>query len=121
MSSHPSRKRTSKSPSFRVGQVTAFLRGRVWYLRYHEHGRRHQPRVGADRDATRQMAAEINAQLEVSGNCLALPACRVPCRRLLTATGGAFFLNGRLLPACCLSCCWPWQHCCLRDCIFEVA
>jgi integrase len=32
---------------------------------HHEHGRRRQPRVGPDKDATRQMAAEINAQLEV--------------------------------------------------------
>jgi integrase len=57
--------RGKKSPSFRVGRVRAFLRGRVWYLCYHEQGRRHQPRVGPDREAARQLAAEINAQLEV--------------------------------------------------------
>jgi len=56
---------TRKTTSFRVGRVSAYLRGRVWYLRYIEHGQRHQPRVGSDRDAARQMAAEINAQLEV--------------------------------------------------------
>lgn len=57
-------KRAKKSTSFRVGRVRAYLRGRVWYLCYHECGRRHQPRVGPDRDVARQMAAEINAQLE---------------------------------------------------------
>ena len=50
--------------SFRVGRVRAFLRGRVWYLCYHENGKRHQPRVGPDRQLANQMAAEINAQLE---------------------------------------------------------
>lgn len=65
MSSQKPRRRAKKTKSFRVGKVSAFIRGSVWYLRYHEHGRRHQPRVGPDRDAARQMAAEINAQLEV--------------------------------------------------------
>ena len=65
MSSTKSRKPAKKSKSFRVGRVRANLRGRVWYLCYHQHGRRHQPRVGPDRDAARQLAAEINAQLEV--------------------------------------------------------
>ena len=51
--------------SFRVGSVRAFLRGRVWYLQYVENGRRRRPRVGADRDQARQMAAQINGQLEV--------------------------------------------------------
>ena len=58
-------KRSKQATSFRIGRVRAFLRGRVWYLCYHEHGRRRQPRVGPDRDLARQMAAEINAQLEV--------------------------------------------------------
>jgi len=57
--------RANKNKSFRVGRVRAFMRGRVWYLYYHEHGQRHQPRVGPDRDLARQTAAEINAQLEV--------------------------------------------------------
>ncbi|MCH8150344.1 MAG: tyrosine-type recombinase/integrase, partial [Planctomycetes bacterium] len=65
MSSSTSRKPAKKSKSFRVGKVRAYLRGRIWYLCYHEYGRRHQPRVGPDRDTARQMAAEINAQLEV--------------------------------------------------------
>jgi integrase len=55
----------SKSAAFRIGRVRAHLRGRVWYLAYSEHGQRRQPRVGPDRDAARQMAAEINGQLEV--------------------------------------------------------
>ena len=63
------KKSTSKSgkkaTAFRVGRVRAYLRGRVWYLCYHENGKRKQPRVGPDREVARQMAAEINAQLEV--------------------------------------------------------
>lgn len=54
-----------KTASFRIGRVRAFLRGRNWYLAYSEHGQRRQPRVGPDRDQARQMAAEINGQLEV--------------------------------------------------------
>ena len=55
----------SKITSFRVGRVRAFRRGHVWYLGYYEHGRRRQPRVGPERELARQMAAEINGQLEV--------------------------------------------------------
>jgi len=54
-----------KAKSFRVGKVRAYLRGRIWYLHYYEGGRRHRPRVGPDRDQARQMAAQINGQLEV--------------------------------------------------------
>src|SRR5437660_8156418 len=54
-----------KSVSFRVGKVQAYLRGRVWYLCYHDNGQRRRPRVGPARDAARQLAAQINAQLEV--------------------------------------------------------
>lgn len=57
--------RGKKSSSFRLGKVRAFLRGRIWYLRYFEGGKRFQPRVGPDREAAAQMAAEINAQVEV--------------------------------------------------------
>ena len=56
----------AKASSFRVGKVRADLRGKVWYLTYHENGRRIRPRVGSDREAARQMAAQVNAQLEVS-------------------------------------------------------
>ncbi|MFV1967240.1 MAG: tyrosine-type recombinase/integrase [Pirellulaceae bacterium] len=60
-----SKRRTNKSTSFRIGRVRAHLRGQVWYLCYHENGQRRQPRVGPDREDARQMASEINAQLEV--------------------------------------------------------
>ena len=65
MSKQSNSRRNKKSTSFRIGRVRAYLRGRVWYLCYYEDGRRHQPRVGPDLDVVRQMAAEINAQLEV--------------------------------------------------------
>lgn len=65
MSTQSHSRSVRKSTSFRVGRVRAYLRGRVWYLCYYEDGRRHQPRVGPQRDVARQMAAEINAQLEV--------------------------------------------------------
>ena len=65
MTATPRESRGQKSSSFRVGRVQAYLRGRVWYLRYQEEGQRRQPRVGPDRQAARQLAAEINAQLEV--------------------------------------------------------
>jgi len=64
MTKKPNSNRTRSPLSFRVGKVRAFMRGRVWYLYYHEHGKRYQPRVGPDKDQARQMAAEINAQLE---------------------------------------------------------
>jgi len=54
-----------KPSSFRVGRVQGYLRGQVWYLCYHEHGQRRRPRVGRDREAAKQLAAQINAQLEV--------------------------------------------------------
>jgi integrase len=54
-----------KTTSFRVGRVQGYLRGQVWYLCYHEYGQRRRPRVGPDREAARQLAAQINAQLEV--------------------------------------------------------
>jgi hypothetical protein len=51
--------------SFRVGKVRAYQRGRIWYLQYVEAGQRRRKRVGPDRDQARQMAAQINGQLEV--------------------------------------------------------
>lgn len=64
MPKSPSTKR-GESASLQIGRVPATLRGRVWYFCYYEHGRRHQPLVGADRDLVRKTAAEINARLEV--------------------------------------------------------
>jgi integrase len=54
-----------KSASFRVGKVRAYRRSRIWYLCYHDNGRRHRPRVGPDHKAARQLAAQINGQLAV--------------------------------------------------------
>ena len=54
----------ARSKLFRVGRVSAYLRGKVWYLRYHEDGKRRQVRAGADKSAVRQLAAQVNAQLE---------------------------------------------------------
>lgn len=52
------------SQSFRVGRVQVYRRGQVWYLCYHEDGQRRRPRVGPDKAAARQLAHEINSQLE---------------------------------------------------------
>ena len=54
-----------RSGQFRVGKVRADLRGSVWYLSYHEQGQRRRPRVGPDKDVARQLAVQINGQLEV--------------------------------------------------------
>jgi integrase len=54
---------SSKASTFRVGKVRGDLRGRVWYLTYHEHGIRQRPRVGRDLAAAKQLAAQINGQL----------------------------------------------------------
>jgi hypothetical protein len=64
MSSNRSAAAGAKCASFRIGRVRAYRRGRVWYLRYCEQGKRRQPRVGSDRAAARQLAAQINSQLE---------------------------------------------------------
>ncbi len=39
-----------KARSFRVGKVAVYLRRKVWYLCYYEHGRRCRPRVGPDKE-----------------------------------------------------------------------
>lgn len=51
--------------AFRIGKVQGYLRGKIWYLCYHEEGRRRRPRVGPDRGAARQLATQINAQLQL--------------------------------------------------------
>ena len=53
------------SKCLRVGRVTLYSRGKTWCLRYFEKGRRRQVRVGPDKNADRQLAAQVNAQLEV--------------------------------------------------------
>lgn len=50
--------------SFRVGRVRGDRRGKVWYLTYFDQGQRRHSRVEPDRDQARQMAAQINAELE---------------------------------------------------------
>jgi hypothetical protein len=61
-------KSASKSPKnsgqFRIGKVQGYLRGSVWYLYYHDQGQRRRPRVGPGLEVARQMAAQINSQLE---------------------------------------------------------
>ena len=52
------------SSSFRVGKVQGCLRGRIWYLCYHDNRQRRRPRVGPDAGAARRLAAQTNAQLE---------------------------------------------------------
>jgi integrase len=65
--------------SFRVGKVTGYLRNHVWYLCYHENGWRRRPRVGPDRDTARQLAAQINGQLETGvPSALGFEAIAVP-------------------------------------------
>ena len=56
------------SQNFRVGKVTAYLRGSAWYLRYHENGKRHQVRASDDKKAARQLASKVNAQLETGAS-----------------------------------------------------
>ena len=58
----------SKTSSFRIGRVNAYRRGPIWYLCYHERGRRRRPRIGPDRSAARQLASQVNAQLEIGTN-----------------------------------------------------
>src|SRR3954453_19390633 len=67
----------SARKTFRVRRVKAYLRGRVWYLQYHENGARRRPRVGPDLDAARRLAAQTNAQLE-SGDVAVLSFEPVP-------------------------------------------
>ena len=72
----------AKSVSFRIGKVNGYLRGKVWYLCYQEEGLRRRPRVGSDREAARQMASQINGQLDngapssLSYTPIAIPALR---------------------------------------------
>ena len=54
-----------KVKSFRVGKVSVYLRGKVWYLCFYENGQRRRPRVGSDKETARRLAAQTNAQLEV--------------------------------------------------------
>ena len=60
-------------------KVRAHLRGKIWYLCYHENGGRRRPRAGADRHVVKQLAAQINAQLEVGAPAaLSFQATSIP-------------------------------------------
>ncbi|MBP7937739.1 MAG: tyrosine-type recombinase/integrase [Phycisphaerae bacterium] len=48
----------------RVGRVTLYPRGSVWYMYYYESGRRIRRRIGCSLDEARLLAAQVNAQLE---------------------------------------------------------
>jgi integrase len=54
----------AKAKSFRTGRVVGYLRGSIWYLCYHEGGRRRRPRVGPALTDARWLAAQINGELE---------------------------------------------------------
>lgn len=60
----PASRTARKGSEFRVGRVKGYVRGRVWYLCYFEQGKRRRPRVGPDLEAARQLADQINGQLE---------------------------------------------------------
>ena len=50
--------------TFRIGRVRGDLRGKVWYLTYHDQGKRHRPRAGSDLETAKKLAAQINSELE---------------------------------------------------------
>ncbi|WP_298869256.1 tyrosine-type recombinase/integrase [uncultured Gimesia sp.] len=54
----------NRKTTFRIGKVRGDLRGKIWYLTYHENGKRLRPKLGPDKEQARQMAARINSQLE---------------------------------------------------------
>jgi len=88
--------------------VHAYLRGKVWYIRYHERGRRIQQRVGPNRTDAKKLAAEIYSQLE----------CGIPSLFGLEQIGLAELRDNwlayhddvkrsSLLLEFLRSCCWP--------------
>jgi hypothetical protein len=56
--------------SFRIGKVRGDLRGKTWYLTYQENGRRQRPRVGPQLKEAKQVASQINSQLELGAPAL---------------------------------------------------
>src|SRR4051812_27761976 len=71
-----------RASTFKIGKVQGYLRSNVWYLCYHEHGKRQRPRVGPDLAVAKQRAAEVNGQLAVgspvatSFQAIAIPELR---------------------------------------------
>jgi len=64
----------------RVGRVTIYLRGKIWYLYYCENGRRVRRRVGVLLADAKRLAAQANGQLALgliddTGNCCAHYTC----------------------------------------------
>ena len=74
----------STRSSFRVGPVKGYLRGSVWYLCYHEAGRRRQVRATPCRKAATQLAAQVNAQLSPTADERRDASC-YPFRRRSTS------------------------------------
>lgn len=56
--------------SFRIGKVRGDLRGKVWYLTYHENGHRKRPRVSSVLKEAKQVASQINSPLELGAPTL---------------------------------------------------
>ena len=66
MPTKSTRSRGRKSaPSHRVGRVTVYVRGKVWYLYYAENGQRVRRRVGISLAEAKRLAAQVNAQLSI--------------------------------------------------------
>jgi len=60
-STHPKGKKSSRK--CRVGCVTVYLRGDIWYIYYCENGQRVRHRLGKSLNEAKQLAAQVNAQL----------------------------------------------------------
>ena len=61
MSTNSSQGRAARNR--RVGRVTVYQRGKVWYLYYFENSRRVRQRVGGSLAEANRVAAQVNAQL----------------------------------------------------------
>jgi integrase len=55
--------RVKSSRKHRVGRVTIYLRGKIWYIYYCENGGRVRRRVGVSLGDAKRLAAQANAQL----------------------------------------------------------
>ena len=57
------RTRANRARSRRVGRVTVYRRGKIWYIYYLEYKQRIRRRVGPSADEAKRLAAQVNAQL----------------------------------------------------------
>lgn len=64
------RTRAHGATNCRVGRVTAYRRGKVWYLYYSEHGKRVRRRVGSSLAEAKQLAAQVNGQLAIGARAM---------------------------------------------------